>query len=484
MNFYAPNSAVVNGTLTPIWQQGSATAAGSCSVSASAVFLRRGQSAPKSTGALSATATYIHASAQASALAEAGLFGVAKKQHAISAGVSAKATVTAFVQRDVSASADISATAVLVVIPASLTANSTASGAAQVSASGTRTQNAAVLHAESIATAEVVVQESIGCAVLVDAKANIYADSGVNGVFTAFASPTGTALVSTLPVDPTVLKTLVVNSAAALSTAELAANGTLITSAASAFVGAANLAVSISSVQPTAFVDDIDCTAIVSAEATISRLAQATAIGSAFTTSKARQKFQVFSTLVGSAIVTEGGFKTILAQAATEASAEVPVDSTRIVLPAADIEAASEIVAAQYIYTTFGDAIAAPTAQVTASGVRNVIGGAAASATASTSADGTRFKVVTSSISASAEATSEGLRTAKASSTLTGSSVSTAQAGVLRVVYSAISGTASIYVDSVANPNSLDPPERTFIKPPAQFDFQKVEQDFVFRRVA
>lgn len=484
MNFYAPNSAVANGTLTPIWQQGSATTAGSCSVSANATYFRRGESAPESTGALSATATYVHASTQASALAEAGLFGVATKQHAIRSAVSAKATITAFVRRDVTASADIAATAVIVVIPANIIADSTASGAAQVSASATRTQNAAVLHAESIATAGVVVQESIGCSVLIDAKANIYADSGVNGVFTAFASPTGTALVSTLPVDPTVLKTLAVDSAAAPSTAELAADGTLITSAVSAVVGTANLVLGTASIQPTAVVDDMDCTAIVSAEATRSQFAQATAIGSAATTSKALQKFQVFSTLVGTVNITDNVFRRTPAQAATEASAEVPVVGTRVVLPSADTESTSEIAAVQYLYTTFGDATAAPTAQVTASSVRGVKGDAAASATASTSAVGAAFKVAESAISVSAEATSQGLRIANVSSTLSGYGVSTAQGGVVRLAYSDISGIASIDADSVSNPASIDPQERTFIKPPAQFDFQKVEQDFVFRRVA
>ena len=54
----------------------------------------------------------------------------------------------------------------------------------------------------------------------------------------------------------------------------------------------------------------------------------------------------------------------------------------------------------------------------------------------------------------------------------------------IAMVEASIDGAAEIFADTVSNPDSIDPPERTFVRPPVEAAFIRPEQETYFRRAA
>jgi hypothetical protein len=146
------------------------------------------------------------------------------------------------------------------------------------------------------------------------------------------------------------------------------------------------------------------------------------------------------------------------------------------------------------------------TGSITATALRTVLPSITLENTASFTADGVRHVLPTSSIASSADMSAEALLVKKptanidcsaeinapASTHFLGFPVANidcsaeiaAQIAVWHTSTSLIAGTAEIYADSVCNPESYDPPERTFTRTVVVLEFVRPFQETEFRRVA
>lgn len=136
--------------------------------------------------------------------------------------------------------------------------------------------------------------------------------------------------------------------------------------------------------------------------------------------------------------------------------------------------------------TRFVDAdISLPFASATSEGVIVKVGVAnTAGECTSVVADALIFVQGFSNVEATSQVIAEGTLIKKPETDI--SSLNTTTATAIRTVFPTclVDCAVYFYVDSVANPASFDPEERTFIKPPSQTLFYRPFQQFVFRRTA
>lgn len=489
MNFYAPNSAVANGTSGQIWLQGAASVAASASLSASANFVRSGSASLSGAVTLSASCTYIH-KPDSTAPSVSGLFGVATKIHALAAAIGGSVNIQSFVLRDAFASANIDAEVSIVAIVADEIGASSVSATASVTATGTRIQpQGQSAPAGTMTVPAVASLATRKTTVLLDVSAEIYANPNVNGVSIEFATVTGTttiALSNTLVLNT---KTQVAGSLPILAQASSVPAGTVTQHAAALPTSVAAVVVAEPLIESTSVVQTLSGVAQVSATQTLTTLATATALASsAVQPVSARTRFNVQPITV-------------------QCSAVMVADLNNFFRPEVHYDGVASVVSAGVV-NKLPTSTTAASVNVVIDGdqvVRSLVATADISGSSSVSVVGTAVKIATSTVTPSAAVASAGFITKLASGVVTGASnvipiglrtvtssaelestASCVEEGSSRLVFGTgvVSGQLIIFADSVSNPASLDPPERTFIKPAVQSDFVKLETEFVFRRAA
>lgn len=485
MNFYAPNSAVVNGTSTPIWLQGFASTTGSLNAAADANYIRSGVAAVEASATIVADCTYIH-KPDADAPSVSGLFGVATKTHALAADVGGAVNIQAFVLRDAFATAAIDLSADIVAIVADEIGAATANATAEVTPVGTRVQpqgasaptgTASIPAVTALARRETTID--------IDVSAAVYANPNVNGVSTETSAVTGSANIALSNSLVLNTKTQAAGSLPVLGTASSIPAGTVTQTAQALPTSVAVVLVA----EP--FIENIALTFATGSGAMTAipnRTTQSSAgmSSSSFASAQALQKYSAEPiTLSGTFEVTAQSnqtFRPTLNFHATLASASAGVI---VKVGVASIDADVVIPDPDSVRTTFATCDVQVATSVSAAGTRVKSGAATSSCVAGLTALGTRSVFPDSTLATEASIIAEATRVAIGSSDAA-VTCEVVDLGAFRTTFGAgdYVGTMTLFVDSVANPASVDPPERTFVKPFAQFDFQKIEQEFVFRRAA
>jgi hypothetical protein len=136
--------------------------------------------------------------------------------------------------------------------------------------------------------------------------------------------------------------------------------------------------------------------------------------------------------------------------------------------------------------TRFVDAnISLPFASATSEGVIIKVGIAnTAGECTSVDADALIFKQGVSDIATTSQVIAEGTLIKKPLADVSATNTNTLAA--TRTVFPTclVDCAVHFFADSIANPDSFDPEERTFIKPPSQFLFSRPFQQFVFKRTS
>lgn len=487
MNLYAPNSAVANGTSTPIWLQGNASVAASASVTSDANYIRSGVANPVGTASVTADCTYIH-QPDAAAPSASGLFGVATKTHAIAAAVGGSANIQAFVLRDAFAAASISATVEIVAIVADEIGAATVNATAEVTPVGTRIQpQGASAPAGTASIPAVAALARRETTVNLDVSAEVYANPNLNGVSVEFADVIGTTnivLSNSLVLNT---KLQAPGSLSILGAASSVPNATITQTARALPTSVALIVLA----EP--FIDNIAlatlaASAEVAATATITTEATAQPVtATSHATSKALQRFSSEDiVLAASAEITAQTNTTFRPNINFPAQAQTTSSGVIVKVGIAALDADAEVPAVVSVRTTFATATGTAQPSLTVVATRVV----KPDATATASSDivpppAFIIKAGESDVAAASNVVPIGTRvvTSPVAPDATAEVVDTG-AFVTRFGTGLASGVVTLFVDSVANPASLDPPERTFIKPPVQSDFVKLETEFVFRRAA
>jgi len=489
MNFYAPNSAVANGTSGQIWLQGTASVASSATVTAAANFVRSGSASLSGAVTVDASCTYIH-QPDSTAPSVSGLFGVATKIHALSATVGGSVSIQSFVLRDAFGLANIDAEVSIIAIVADEIGASSISATASVTAAGTRIQPQGVsAPVGTMAVPDVTSLVTRKTTISIGVSAEIYANPNVNDVSIEFATVTGTttiALSNTLVLNT---KTQVAGSLPILAEASAVPSGTVTQHANALPTSVAVIVVAEPLIKSVSISQVLSGTAQLSAAPTYTTFATATAVASSTVQPiNARTKFvaepitvQCSAVMVadlnnffrpevhydGVASVVSAGVVNKLPTSTTAASVNVVIDGDQVVrslVATADINGSSSV------------SVVGTVVKLSSAGV---------SSNASVSGDGVVSKIASVAVAGTSNVVPIGIRVVSSSAEVE-STASCVELGSFRSISgdSVVSGQLIVFADSVSNPASFDPPERTFIKPAVQSDFIKLETEFVFRRAA
>lgn len=468
MNFSVANGAVANGASTSAYINAEATVSASVSIPAPVgEFLRFGTAAAAGGASVVATGTHVLA-ATVTAAAVSECYADPTLTSQLQASVAANCSVTAFTLRDVYATADIDVAATVVAIAAEALGVATAAVSAAIVPTATRVQFGTAPAAGSVSIAAV---ESLRTAYVdaeVTATTSVYVESGVNGVYEAFGAATTAAVVSldALLTHRTTLAFCDLDNAAE---AAVVSGGTRIQHATSAVSAATSMAATgrkLSDLTATAA-----CAVGVTAVATRAQPAEAATVtaGASVSLQEANVVYHARAQVVAAAaiVATYGAIRPGRATAVCAVTVSA-VQAVRKLVPTAAITVAG-----------------VSTAQA-AQTVRQ--GTATAGATAAASGTAVAYKMAQSNvIDATAAFSGTPVRRAQTTALVdTAAGCTIASSGAVRLVLPTVTAAVgvSIVADSVSNPESYDPPERTFIRPGVTFTFTRPEQQFEFSRPA
>jgi len=461
MNLSPVNGALLNGGRL-IAVAASAAILASCAVNAVGTRIQDALAPSTSTGSFVAVPTHIH-KADAQTFAGVGnLYPDAVQQKAATADFSTNAGIVAFVLRAASGSAFVSGTSNLLAIPASTLANSDVSASASVTADATKVQPGI---AQIPGTAQItfdiepVVTRVVEAQVLAT-SAKLYAEPGVNDVYGAYADVSGFGY-ATVEVAGLVTRPAQANLP---NSATFAPNGTHVQNGRASPMAVSSLLVSSPNI-----VIDIGGLVLVGAQATISADAlrvvtgAADSVGAATVTANTRVRHgSAASALTGVASLSGAGTATRPGVASAVGSATASATGLRVLVPQVDV-ATQGVLNANALRTL------SPTSAIFGLAVSFVaqpnttIREAGASMPGSALLDSVTqiLREAESQIAGQAVATATALRTASGAATVSGSSY--------------------IFADTITNPASIDPLERTFfrletanfVRPASTTDFRR-----------
>lgn len=524
--FYTPDGAAVNTAPESGLTQASASISGACSASSVGNYVLLPSVSVPSSGAVSPVATR-------TVLPEGSPTGTTfwvprgvKTHLSTQANFSSIGSVNAFVLRTIQVAAAIATTASLAAIPADQLGESDSSAIATVSPSATRVQSStAASSASGSATATADVNRQV--VANISSQNTVYVTVGINGVFEAYAPMPCSATVA---VDPVGLRTAPALSAI-LSTATGSATGTIVQPGVGGSLGVSSTVVldpflSISpgvgitasgTVQTSPFINTSISSNISASVATTARGSQkfqaSTDLQPNLSTVVANINTKFFTTSViqGNTNNTATGVIFKVSEANVSAQAGVVNDDTVTHQLTCTLSAPNAVVTAEARLAERGESnISAPSgtvlveARLAEQGQGNIssVGNcevfddqllvtrfveAQFTQAATVSTTGVLIKVANASVSgAGTVANVPGVLTKLPNVEIssTGQVVLGDENFVFIVQFaeSSVSGSGTVLADSVANIESLDPDQRTFIRPPMTTNFVRPFQQFTFRR--
>lgn len=524
--FYTPDGAAVNTAPESGLTQASANISGACSASSVGNYILLPTVTVPASGTVAPTAVRtVLPDSQSTGTTFWVPRGV--KTHLSSAvNFSSTGSVNAFVLRTIQVVSSVIATASLAAIPADALGESDASSVATVSSAATRVQfSTAASSASGSATATADVNRFV--VANIDSSNTVYVTVGINGVFEAYAPVPCTA---SLAIDPVGLRIAPALATVAASASSLA-NATQVQPGLAQPLGVSSTLI----IDP--FLSISPGVAITASGAMQSSSFITTFINSAIsasvaTTGRGSQTFQAFTDL-------QPNLSTVVANVNTKFSSSAVIQGNTnnsangviIKVSEASMNASAGIVNDDTVTHQLTCTLSAPNAVVTAEarlaerGVANISAPSGAvlvearlaeqgQVTASSSAallilDNqllvTRF--VQAQLTPAATVSPTGVIVKVANATVSGAGAVANVPGVLtklpnveisttgqvvlgdenfvfivQFAESSVAGSGTVLADSVANIDSLDPAQRTFVRPPMTTNFVRPFQQFTFRR--
>lgn len=417
------------------------------------------------------------------------------------ASISGSSNVTAFVFRGIPGQAEVIGSAQMLVIPAAEIGGADIGAGVSLSAEATRIQPGRTL-LDTLASVTITTEPTVTRFVSANASgsASVRVESGVNGVYDAYGDLAGRASVS-------IANTGIVFriTAANLSSSSTAQGmGTRVQFAQSQIPSLAAVVVG----DPAIFsggVAHIGGAASATASALRVPMGWANIVAASPSVSAfANMRHAASATTSGSANLVARAVRTTFSGALPSASASVLATALRVVPSDAAIQTSAAAVSAAFVTRA---------ASVTFDGACNISakaklaeqGAAHLAASCSAFADALRTAMAQSAIEAqgfSVEADAhrvlsggvsvaggvfigaEAVRVALAQSSILSSVQISADCEVIKFATALIYGTCDVVADTIANPDSFDPPERTFIRQAYQSDFVRPAPLTEFRRAA
>lgn len=510
MNRFALNRATLNG-VTYALVLATANFAGAATVSARAIRQADALAPAASSAQLIADARVTrYVSANLSGVA--GLYPQVTHVHASRSTLLASAEITAYVLRSVQAGSTVYGSANLMAIAASLLGQAQSVGSAMVAADATRVQAArsAVASTGALTLSAVPVAYRMALAT-VQGKATLRGETSIwqtsapytlhtgYGELAGAAEFSGQALATRtgrLGVDGVATVSSVANlrqpgRATANATSEVTALamvhalcGSYIRMAEATLIAQATRVVRPSAVplagsgvfsgaalQQHAGHLAVNATADVAAAPYQIRYAQSVCGGSASATGTAVRSLNPSAEVAGTADLIAVAGRQVLPQSRLQGEAQCAVQAERLLLASVAVMARAEISApASYVHRASAAMASQSSALALAKAVR--IGLADLGGTAEVTAISTRLVLVTA-------------RVLPYQHVFNGTVINGAPLGFAwEKAMPDIAGTAELYVDTVANPESVDPPERTFSSPLRNTEFARSFIETEFRRAA
>jgi hypothetical protein len=491
MNFFVPNGAVANGASAPIYISAEASISVTVGLTLANIgFVVTGSAAVSGAVEITAQQTFTHGPL-ATITPAGGLYATAWKKHAVSADLDSTVTISAFILRDTYGAADIEVSCGIVAIPSEEIGDSDIEpvGVA-ITADATLTQHPTASPSGAVAIPAVEGDRTATSTVGIVVTANVYAESGVDTIYDSFATINVAASVTTdnsLVLNYKTITAIIVIDAVGISVADSTRTQVALSTPAAAVTFTVDPLLS-SLLDP----DDVVCS--VAMTATPTRTTYTTATGSSsviFNMSEAKMRRE--------------------AQADAAMSLESTADMYVTQYSSSPIGGSSSVTLTEATITQAGVSTLAVTLDVTNTITTRttVATGITAPFSAVVVPIATRVLPVTStlSVAGSATATSERMLIAEADpATVTVSTTSTAvrtlstTSLVDNSATCTIAGSGAVYLQvfpttilsgslavdtlEVVNAESVDPPERTFIRPPYTSELVRPVQEFVFRRAA
>lgn len=524
--FYTPDGAAVNTAPESGLTQASANISGACSASSVGNYILLPTVTVPASGTIASTAVR---TVLPDSQSTGTTFWVPRsvKTHLSSAvNFSSTGSVNAFVLRTIQVVSSVIATASLAAIPADALGESDASSVATVSPTATRVQlSTANSSASGSATATADVNRFV--VANIDSSNTVYVTVGINDVFEAYAPVPCTA---SLAIDPVGLRTAPALATVAASASSLA-NATQVQPGLAQPLGVSSTLI----IDPFLAISPgvaITASGAMQSSSFITTFINSAISASVSTTGRGSQTFQAFTDL-------EPNLSTIVANINTKFSSSAVIQgntdnsATGVIIKVseASMNASAGIVNDDTVTHQLTCTLSAPNAVVTAEarlaerGVANI---SAPSGTvlvearlaeqgqvAISSAGGcvvfddqllvTRF--VESQLTPAATVSPTGVRVKVANATVSGAGAAANVLGVLtklpnveisptgqvvlgdgnfvfivQFAESSVAGSGTVLADSVANIDSLDPAQRTFVRPPMTTNFVRPFQQFTFRR--
>lgn len=460
MNFHSFNGAPINGSRVAAIL---AAAAFACTASLSATGARQQDAlAPSSSSASFTANATLQVSASAVIEGLADLQVGTRQVKAAESSIQCSAELRAFVLRDALGFASFGGAANFSAIPASVLGGGSLGGIGSLAADATYIHNArgamtgsgAIAPAPAVVTRWVVSQPMAG-------TASMRAEPAINGVLFSYA--------------------------------DIEARG--------------GLSVSVGGLVRRPAAALIAGSAVSTASATHVKPGRASAVGvGAMVLIDAHTEIGVSAAIMGEAAMTAGSDRILMplagvaGQAAFTAAPKIKHGSS-----AAAANGGAEVSAVGVAYRRAMSTVIAGSATLSASGVRSATGGAFAAAAAEMAAVGSRVTKATagfdsaSAVSAAADITirigaasidagagisAASIRLAMGEASIGGEAVLSARSVRELPAGADLGGAAEIIADTVANPDSSDPPSRAFFRSAFIFDFIRPAQETHFRRSA
>lgn len=443
-----------------------AAAAIACSATISAVGTRQQDAlAPSSSSAqFTAVPTLTHSAAAAGLDGSAEVYLVTEHKQAAQAATGGTCSIQAFVLRAVAGSAEIAGSANIVAIPASVLGTGALGASASLTADATKIQpgRAFAPCGAEVAFESDPVATRYAIAAPIAGSAAVRVEPWLNGVAYSYADIVAggqlTAQSAGLVFRPAV--------AAIDGVATTSANATHIKPGSGSADSAGVLIVGSPHIEAT-MQATVDGSATVVAAPDRRVIGVSAPTGTAHISAQAKQRHgSAAAAAPGSCQFTAAGLvrRFVVAQPAS-GTATVGASAVRILLPQGLLGAAADV-SATAVRSAIGaaDFTPADAELIAAADVTYRMGFAAIDGSATADASALRIAMLRSDIAASAEVVAAPVRRL--------------------VALALVDGSADIEADTITNPDSEDPADRTFIRPVADVAFIRPPQDTLFRRAA
>lgn len=460
MNFHALNGAPLNGS-----RVGAILAAATilCSATVTAVGVRqRDALAPSSSSAQFTATALVTRAGGADFGGSAGFDSSTIHTQAAAADLGGTASIQAFVLRESLGFAEFICTANITAIPASILANSLVDPSASLVAEATKVQPGRSLAPASgaLVSADPVVTRYVTASALL-CQADLNVEPSVNGVAYSYAKISASGDLAAVA-DGLVMRP---GSAWLMSSAQMSVVETHVKPGVAAFAAIGAILAGEPHIE-VASIAAIDCASSVTAAAVRQLRPVAILAGAANISAPARQRHgSAAATVAGSAAFAAIGLARRPATSQTlSASADLLAAGTREAVPFADLHGSAVIVAAPWRITY---AASSPTGTADINAASDItIREAAADIDCGVAIEdeAVREAVGVAAMACSAELVAIGARLVQG--------------------FALLDAEARIAADTVTNPEAVDPPERSFVRPRTEVVYIRPVQETEFRRAA